>query len=325
MPLRKKFPVSHAQKLRWMKELGVVFISVSVLSVIFLTLKRNLSQQNISSGFSFLSQEAGFEIGESLISFQSSQSYLRALVVGLINTLKVALIGGLMSLILGGSVGLARVSIFKVLRGLSKIYVEVLRNIPLLLQLFFWYFLISEILPPVRAAFSPVNGVYLSNRGLFFPTWSFAGGLSVPTMSGFNFEGGGVLGPEFIALLVGLVLYTSSFIAEIVRAGIECVPRGQLEAGLSLGLSRWQILRLILIPQAKKVMVPPLTGQVLNLTKNSTLSVAIGYPDFVSITNTTINQTGQAVEGIFLIMVVYLTLSLLTSWGMKFYLLRRQG
>jgi general L-amino acid transport system permease protein len=186
--------------------------------------------------------------------------------------------------------------------------VEFIRNVPLLVQLFFWYALITEGLPPPREALSPLPGVFLTNRGLFFPGFS-----GMPELQGFNFVGGAALSPEFAALLIGLSLYTAAFIAEIVRAGVMAVRRDQWHAALALGLERRHVLRYVVAPQALRVIIPPLTSQYLNLTKNSSLAVAIGYPDLVSIANTTINQTGQAIEGIAIIMAVYLAISLAIS------------
>jgi len=191
------------------------------------------------------------------------------------------------------------------------------RNIPLLLQLFLWYGLLTELLPSPREAWSPIPGTFLSNRGFYFPVPSFDAqgsfGLSRPLLGGFNFSGGASISPELAALALGLAIYTSSYIAEIVRAGVQAVPRGQVEAARSMGLSPLATLRLVVLPQAMRLIVPPLTSQYLNLVKNSSLGVAIGYPELVSIANTTINQTGQAVEGIALLMASYLTVSLLLS------------
>ena len=191
---------------------------------------------------------------------------------------------------------------------------EFVRNVPLLVQLFFWYAMITETLPVAREALEPLPGVFLSNRGIYFPTFS-----GTPVLQGFNFTGGAALTPEFAALLLGLATYTAGFIAEIVRAGILAVDRGQGEAAHALGLSRGQTTRLVILPQALRVIVPPMTSQYLDLTKNSSLAVAIGYPDLVSIANTTINQTGQAIEGIAIIMLVYLTISLTISAFMNWY------
>jgi general L-amino acid transport system permease protein len=275
----------------------------------------NLEERRIASGLGFLGREAGFEIGESaFLRYGASDTYLRALLVGLTNTLAVALIGIVLATVLGTFLGLARLSKNFLLKTLSAGYVEFIRNVPLLVQLFLWYAVITEGLPGPREALSPLPGVFLSNRGIFFPTFS-----GVPELQGFNFVGGATLTPEFAALLMGLVTYTAAFIAEIVRAGILAVDRGQGEAAHALGLSRGQATRLIILPQALRVIVPPMTSQYLNLTKNSSLAVAIGYPDLVSIANTTMNQTGQAIEGIAIIMAVYLTISLSISAFMNWY------
>ena len=276
---------------------------------------QNLEARRIASGFEFLQREAGFEIGETtFFSYSAADTYLRALAVGLANTFRVAVLGVVLATLLGTLVGLARLTPNWLLARLAGGYVEVLRNVPLLVQLFFWYALISENLPAPAEALSPLPGVYLSNRGLYFPLPG-----DFPELSGFNFTGGVGLTPEFAALLVGLVTYTAAFIAEIVRAGILSVPRGQVEAAYSMGLARRGAMRYVILPQALRLVVPPLTSQYLNLTKNSSLAVAIGYPDLVSIANTTMNQTGQAIEGIAVIMAVYLTISLSISLVMNWY------
>jgi general L-amino acid transport system permease protein len=275
----------------------------------------NLEERHIASGFGFLEREAGFEIGESFfLRYDASDTYLKALAVGVTNTLSVAVIGVVLATLLGTTVGLVRLSRNALLKLLSAAYVEFTRNVPLLVQLFFWYAIITEGLPHPRQALNPLPGVFLSNRGISFPVPG-----STPVLTGFNFTGGGSLTPEFAALLVGLITYTAAFIAEIVRAGILSVDRGQFEAAHALGLSRRRTLRLVVFPQALRVIVPPVTSQYLNLTKNSSLAVAIGYPDLVSIANTTINQTGQAIEGIAMIMAVYLTISLSISAFMNWY------
>jgi general L-amino acid transport system permease protein len=339
----------------------------------------NLEARNIASGFAFLGREAGFAIGEtSLIVYSAADTYLKALAVGVANTFRVALIGIVAATVLGTLIGLARLSRNWLLAKLAAAYVEFIRNVPLLVQLFFWYALITEYLPLSRAALEPLPGVYLTNRGIFLPlpaahpvhVWMFvaliAGAIAafffarwaarrralagsappalevalalvlippllayfaagaptaidVPRLSGFNFSGGMALTPEFAALAGGLVIYTAAFIAEIVRAGVLAVPYGQFEAAYALGLRRRLAMRLVVLPQALRVIVPPLTSQYLNLTKNSSLAVAIGYPDLVSIANTTINQTGQAVEGIAIIMAVYLAISLSISALMNWY------
>jgi general L-amino acid transport system permease protein len=338
----------------------------------------NLARQNIATGFGFLEKESAFEIGESLISYSASDTYARALWVGVLNTLKVSFIGIVITVILGTIIGVARLSTNWLVSKLAGVYIEVMQDIPVLLQLFFWYAIFYENLPSPRQALNPVAGVFLSNRGFMFPVpeshpayrymllafgvaciavwglrrwarrrqartgrifpiirvsalilvglplmvWTFFGAptrMDVPELSGFNFNGGISLSPEFGALLLGLVLYTAAFVAEIVRAGIQSVSHGQREAAESLGLKPGMVLNLVILPQALRVIIPPLTSQMLNLTKNSSLAVAIGYPDFVSVANTTINQTGQAIEGVLLIMACYLCFSLLTSLFMNWY------
>jgi general L-amino acid transport system permease protein len=275
----------------------------------------NLEERRIASGFGFLGRESGFEIGETVfMRYSASDSYARALVVGLTNTLAVSIIGVGIATVIGTFIGLSRLSRNFLLRNAAAAYVEFMRNVPLLVQLFFWYAVITEGMPGPREALSPFPGFFISNRGIFFPTFS-----GVPELQGFNFAGGGAISPEFAALLIGLATYTAAFIAEIVRAGVLAVHRGQTEAARALGLSRAQTTRLIVLPQALRVIVPPLTSQYLNLTKNSSLAVAIGYPDLVSIANTTMNQTGQAIEGIAIIMAVYLTISLSISAFMNWY------
>jgi general L-amino acid transport system permease protein len=275
----------------------------------------NLEARRIASGFGFLEREAGFAIGETFfLRYSAADTYARALAVGVLNTLGVALIGIVLATVLGAAIGLSRLSPNYLLRGLASTYVEFFRNVPLLVQLFFWYALITEGLPHPREALSPLPGVFLSNRGILFP--SFEG---VPRLEGFNFVGGTAITPEFAALLVGLSVYTAAFIAEIVRAGVLAIERGQWEAANAIGLTRRESLRFVIVPQALRVVVPPLASQYLNLTKNSSLAVAIGYPDLVSIANTTMNQTGQAIEGIAVIMGVYLTISLSISAFMNWY------
>jgi general L-amino acid transport system permease protein len=323
-------------------------------------------------------KESSFEIGESLISYSAASSYGRALVVGALNTLLVSFIGIIFTVILGTFVGIARLSTNWLVSKLAAIYIEVFQDIPILLQLFFWYALFYEILPGPRQALNPFAGVFLCNRGLVFAipefgathaymgisflagciavyllrswarqrqaktgqifpvfrvsvgillllpliTWLVGGAptaMSVPELKGFNFQGGVNVSPEFAALLLGLVLYTAAFVAEAVRAGIQSVSKGQREAAMSIGLRTNQVLQLVILPQALRVIIPPLTSQMLSLTKNSSLAVAIGYPDFVSVANTTMNQTGQSLEGVALIMLVYLIFSLSTSAFMNWY------
>jgi general L-amino acid transport system permease protein len=338
----------------------------------------NLHRQSIATGFGFLSKQASFEIGESLIHYSAADTYVKALLVGVLNTLKVAFVGIVLTVILGTFLGIARLSTNWLVAKLAAVYIEVMQDIPILLQLFFWYSFFYDILPAPREAIEPFAGVFMSNRGLVFAvpeshpaftymaaacvagciaayvlrrwarkrqektgqtfpvfifslgiiiglpfvTWLAAGSphkMSVPELVGFNFQGGMNMSPEFGALLLGLVLYTAAFVAEIVRAGIQAINKGQTEAAMAIGLKRGAILNLVILPQALRVIIPPLTSQMLNLTKNSSLAVAIGFPDFVSVASTTINQTGQAIEGISLIMLVYLGFSLLTSLFMNWY------
>ena len=338
----------------------------------------NLATRQIATGFGYLQQESGFEIAESPIPYSPASTYGRALVVGVLNTLTVAFLGVIFATIIGTVVGIMRLSTNWLVAKLAMVYVEAIRNVPLLLQLFFWYLVIAQLMPGPRQALQPAPGVFLSNRGIYIPApaadpiWTWvtlafiagviatymlnrwakrrqeasgvrpptllpglglilglpiavwvAGGapiaLDVPELRGFNFQGGVNLTPEFAALLFGLTIYTAAFIAEIVRAGIQAVSYGQWEAGTSLGLPRSRVLRLIVLPQAVRIIVPPMTSQYLNLTKNSSLAVAIGYPDLVSIANTTLNQTGQAIENISILMAVYLTISLSISMLMNWY------
>jgi len=363
---------------------GVLYqaLAVGVIAFVawFLTSNTltNLRIRGIQSGFDFLTQPAGFGIGESVIAFDSSNPYWKAFLVGLTNTIRVAIIAILIATMLGTAIGIGRLSRNFLLRSVCTAYVELFRNIPVLLQLLMWYLLLNEVLPPVSDALNPVPGMYLSKGGFTFPlpvwvpgygfmlggaifsvglAWLYrrwaqvqfaltgraralfwpslaivfvgvgvgwlAGGmptaLDIPEKTEFNVIGGGAVTPEFLALTLGLAIYTAAFIAEIVRSGIQAVPWGQIEAASSLGLTRKRQLQLVLLPQALRVIIPPLTNQYLNLTKNSSLAVAVGYPDLVSISNTTLNQTGRAVECITIIMAVYLTMSLFTAALMNWY------
>ncbi|KIU46471.1 amino acid ABC transporter permease, partial [Bradyrhizobium elkanii] len=355
----------------------VVAIAVAIVAFLWSNALHNLSVRRISTGFAFLGREAGMPIADSWIDYTPKDTYLRAFIVGIVNTLRVAVIGIVLATVIGTLVGIARLSSNWLLARLAAVYVEVLRDLPLLLQLLFWYVLMQG-LPAARQAFKPVEGVYLSNRGLILPSvplhgangwtilalvagvivftvvrrrliaqqmrdgrarpvWPYGLGLIValpalvswllgaswsvtmPELRGFNFVGGLTLAPEYFALLIALVTYTSAFIAEIVRSGIQAVPRGQSEAAKALGLKRGFVLQHIVLPQALRVIIPPMTSQYLNLTKNSSLAVAVGYQDIVSIANTTLNQTGQAIESIALIMMVFLTISLGISLFMNWY------
>ena len=339
---------------------------------------RNLEARRIATGFAFLSRTAGIPIGEHLIDYDPAiNTYGRAILIGILNTLKVAVVGVVLATLWGTLLGVARLSKNWLISRLAAVYVEVVRDIPLLLQLLFWYGVL-QTLPGPRQAFHPLPGVFLSNRGIKVPAveweqpfwwalaalivgavgtvawsrsatrkqeatgvrppvwpvalallvgfpvavWAVLGApfdVEVPELRGFNFVGGATLSPEYGALTIGLVLYTSSYIAEIVRSGILSVPNGQWEAASAIGLRPGTTLRKIVLPQALRVIVPPMTSQYLNLIKNSSLAVAIGYQDVVSIASTTLNQTGQAVEGIALIMLVYLVISLSISLFMNWY------
>lgn len=337
----------------------------------------NMRVRGIQSGFDFLSEPAGFSIGESLFPFDSAESYWRAFLVGLANTLRVAAVGIILATLLGTMVGVGRFSRNALVRGLCSGFVECFRNIPVLLQLLMWYLLLTEMLPSIQNAWK-AGPFFLSKGGFNYPipiwqagqawavvglfvgialawmyrrwarrqfeatgivksmfwvplvvvlasgllAWLLAGAPSAldrPIKGEFSVENGGALTPEFLALLLGLTIYTASYIAEVVRSGIASVARGQTEAAAALGLDQVLEIRLIVLPQALRVIIPPLTNQYLNLTKNSSLAVAIGYPDIVSIANTAMNQTGRAVECIAIVMTVYLTISLLTSLLMNFY------
>jgi general L-amino acid transport system permease protein len=380
----KRMPKGRAWSWRSQAFRGVIYqviaIAVIALAAWFLTSNTltNLRIRGIQSGYDFVIQPAGFGIGETVIEFDSSDPYWKAFLVGLTNTLRVAVIGILIATLLGTAIGIGRLSRNFLVRAVCSAYVELFRNIPVLLQLLMWYLLLNELLPPVIEALNPAPGIYLSKGGLAFPVpvWApgfglivagaFAGAslawlyrrwalsqfvltgrarpvlwpvlaifavgvvggwvaagtptaLDMPEKTQFNVAGGGAVTPEFLALTMGLAIYTAAFIAEIVRSGIQAVPWGQIEAASSLGLTRNRQLKLVLLPQALRVIIPPLTNQYLNLTKNSSLAVAIGYPDLVSISNTTLNQTGRAVECITIIMAVYLTLSLSTAALMNWY------
>ena len=264
----------------------------------------NMRMRGIQSGFDFLLDPAGFDMGESMFAFTSTQTYGSAFLVGLLNTLRVSCIAIVVCTLWGALLGIGRLSSNALARGLCYAYTELFRNIPLLLQLLMWYVVLVELMPDTETPLHFHDWVLLSKEGLTLP-WLLTEGLT--------------LTPEFLAVTWGLTLYTSAFVAEVIRSGIQSVPLGQVEAALSIGLSPWQRLRLVVLPQALRLIVPPLTNQYLNAIKNSSLAVAIGYPDLVSISNTTLNQTGRAVECIAIVMAVYLTLSLLTASGMNYF------
>ncbi len=281
----------------------------------------NLRRQAIPGGFGFLLEPAGFSLGEGLVAFESSQPYLMAFVAGLANTLRVALPAIVLSALLGTLLGVGRLSDNLLVRSLSAFYVEFFRNIPLLLQLLAWYFALVDLLPALDEAWR-FGDVYLSKSGLAFPAPAWSGHgfvLERPLKNAFNIAGGGSLTPEYLAVLAGLTLYSAAYLAEIVRAGLQSVPAGQTEAALALGLSRRQVLSRVVLPQALRVIIPSATNQFLSITKNSSLGIAVGYPELVAVANTSLNQSGRAIECISLVMLAYLLLSLLTAWAMARY------
>ena len=357
--------------------LALLAIGAAVAFLAYNT-QENMRVRGIQSGFDFLHKAAGFDIGETMIAFDPSQSFGRALWVGVLNTLRVAVLGIVLATLLGMLMGIGRFAHNALVRGLCYGYVELFRNVPVLLQLLMWYLFFVDLLPPAQAAWNLGDLFFLSKGGFSMPApvwapgfawmglgallggvagWAYrrwaqrefertgrdrnrwlvplaavlllagagwaAGGApnewSRPEQLTFMVDGGISATPEFLAVLIGLVMYTGAFIAEVVRGGIQSVSLGQHEAANALGLSRRKSMRLVILPQALRVIIPPLTNQYLNLTKNSSLAVAIGYPDLVSIANTTLNQTGRAVECIAIIMLVYLSTSLGTSALMNWY------
>lgn len=382
MPVPESVGVIFWRDMRWrslaLQALFLVALGFALFTAVANAL-RNMQAHGIPIDFSFWPQVAGFDINQALILYSAVSSYGQAFYVGLLNTLIVAAIGIVLASLLGFVVGVARLSANVVASQLAMIYVEAIRNVPLLLQLLFWYNAVLKSLPAPRQSIA-FGDTYLNVRGFYIPApvlskgwaWvaaSFAAGVcaaivysifayrqrlrsgrppslgfivsallvavppflaytvfaddvnvSVPQLKGFNFVGGAKLLPEFVALLLGLVLYTAAFIAEIVRAGIEAVPKGQTEAAAALGLSPAQIRKYVIVPQAMRVIVPPLTSQYMNLLKNSSLAVFIGYPDLVQVfMGTVLNQTGAALQIIGLTMAVYLTISLVTSLAMNLY------
>lgn len=370
----------HNERLR-----GIVWqllLLAAVLAVgwyLFDNTQHNLAQRQIRVGFDFLGREAGFEIAESRIAYSPADSYARAFLAGLSNTLWVAALGIVFATVLGTLIGIGRLSSNWLIARLASAYVEFMRNIPLLLQLFVWYGIFTELLPPVRQALAFGDLAFWSQRGLrlawplpapgwWAAGWGFAAALALaiawrffararqrrtgrqmpvlvpalvlliglplacwllagapaalerPVLRGFDFQGGLVVTPEFLALLIGLSTYTAAFIAEVVRAGIQSVDRGQAEAAMSLGLNPGQRLRLVTLPQALRVIIPPLISQYLNLTKNSSLAIAIGFPDLVSVwMNTSLNQSGRAIPIVAMTMAFYCAVSLSVSLLMNLY------
>lgn len=357
----------------------VLVLVVAGAYYLYTNMVANLRSQGTALGFSFLQQVAGFDIAEKMLEYSRSSPYLRAFQVGLLNTLLVSLLGIAFSTVIGIVVGVARLSSNFIVNRIARVYIEILRNIPLLVLLVFWYRAIFLKLPRIRDVSPLFDAFFLTNRGVGIPwgipTATFTSYLTIlgfgifaavvlagiliwrgrqtermplwqvyslalfllvgavgwfilpeaplaldlPFVKGLNLAGGLILSPEFLALLSGLVIYTSAFIAEVVRAGIQSVSRGQAEAARALGLNGFQTLRMVIFPQAMRVIVPPLTSQYLNLTKNSSLAVAIGYPDVFYVSSTILNQSGRAVEMIAMVMLTYLTLSLLTAVFMNWY------
>ncbi|WP_349434121.1 amino acid ABC transporter permease [Pararhizobium sp. A13] len=357
-----------------------ITILVLAIAVIWITQNtiENLKRANIASGYGFLGGRAGFDVGQSLIAYTSDSTYGRALVVGFFNTLLVAVTGIFTATIIGFLVGIGRLSKNWLIAKLSMVYVEVFRNIPPLLVIFFWYSGVLAVLPQPRESLALPLNMYVNNRGLAFPRpvfdssaqytfyalviaviasivfaryankkqmetgkrppvlWFVLGtviglplltflvtgmpiSFDVPIAGKFNLTGGSVVGPEFLSLFLALSFYTAAFIAEIVRAGIRGVSHGQSEAAHALGIRPGLTTRLVVVPQAMRIIIPPLTSQYLNLTKNSSLAIAVGYADLVAIGGTILNQTGQSVEVVSIWLVVYLTLSLSTSLFMNWF------
>jgi len=306
--MRRPFASGAASRRALFYQLAVAALLALVVWWLADQTTAELRARGIRSGFAFLFEPAGFSIGESPLDFDSAQPYWRAFLVGLLNTLRVALAAIVLATVLGLALGAGSLARNPLLRGICRVYVEIFRNIPLLLQLLTWYFLLAEKLPPMADAINPLPGFFLSKSGLAFPWWD-----GLPARGDFGIEGGAAVTPEFLAVLLGLSFYGAAYLAEIVRAGILSVPRGQVDAAAALGLTPRQRLRWVVLPLALRLIVPPATNQYLNLIKNSSLAVVVGYPDLVSIANTSLNQTGQAVECITILMAVYLVLSLFTA------------
>lgn len=363
---------------------GIVFQIITLVVLVVATIwiahntAVNLARSNTASGFTFLRGRAGFEIGQSLISYSSDSTYGRALLVGILNTLLVAVTGIITATIIGFIIGIGRLSHNWLIAKLCTVYVEVFRNIPPLLVIFFWYSGVLAVLPQPRESLHLPLNMFLNNRGLAFPKPIFETGMwavgialligivatvfmarwahkrqaatgkpfhtiwasiglivglpvlaflvsglplsfDIPIAGKFNLTGGSVIGPEFMSLFLALSFYTASFIAEIVRGGIRAVPKGQSEAAGALGLHSSSVTRLVVVPQALRIIIPPLTSQYLNLTKNSSLAIAIGFADYFAVSGTILNQTGQAVELMFLAIIAYLLLSIVTSIFMNWF------
>ncbi|WP_226037366.1 amino acid ABC transporter permease [Aquibacillus saliphilus] len=354
-------------------------IFVLIIGVFFINNALNgLARQGMEVGFGFLNGTASFNITETLIDYQPTDTYKRALLVGILNTIKVSVIGIILATFIGVFVGISRLSTNWLVQKLAGLYIEIFRNTPLLVQIFIWYFAVFLQLPQVKESIT-IGSFHLSNRGASIPWFEANSGtfvwtillilgivaaivlwrtklksqvqsgkrkypfvyalgsiiaalviayiitqqgpanVTVPILGNFNFEGGHTLTPEFLAILIGLTVYTATYIAEIVRAGILSVSKGQVEAAKALGVKGSTTMRLVIFPQAIRIIIPPVTSQYLNLTKNSSLAIAVGYADLVFVGNTTLNQAGHAVEMILIMILVYLSLSILTSWFMNFF------
>ncbi|MCW5878902.1 MAG: ABC transporter permease subunit [Anaerolineales bacterium] len=372
---------------RVLQVLGQVAFAAAVIFFFYILIQNmvtGLQRQGTTLGFSFLQGTAGFDIAETSITYSRTSTYAQAFLVGLLNTLQVSFVGIILSTILGIILGVARLSSNLLVRNLSAAYLELMRNLSLLVFLIFWYLAVFLKLPRVAEAVIWPGQIHLTNRGVGLPwglptetfetyRWVLWAGLAAaalvalvlhyigkrtgkppltalwalltfaafavvgwfvlpgapltldyPSVQGLNMVGGKVVSPEFMALLSGLVLYTAAFIGEVVRAGLQAVSKGQVEAARAIGLTGFQTLRLVVFPQAMRVIVPPLTSQYLNLTKNSSLAIAVGFPDMFYVSNTILNQSGRAVEMISLVMLTYLTFSLVTSWFMNWYNQRAQ-
>ncbi|NQE79487.1 general L-amino acid transport system permease protein [Pantoea ananatis] len=377
--VKRDFSFGNPTVRAWLYQIVAIIIVVAVVGYLIHNTVINLANRGITSGFGFLERNAGFGIVQHLIDYTEGDTYARVFLVGLTNTLLVSALCIVFASVLGFFIGLARLSDNWLLRKIANIYIETFRNIPPLLQIFFWYFAVLRNLPGPRQALNAFDLAFVSNRGLYVPwptyapgSWPFVIALvlavvasyvlfrfnrqhqlktgqfrrtwpvailmlllfpfiahlgfgaamhwDIPELRGFNFRGGFVMIPELAALTLALSIYTSSFIAEVIRSGIQAVPYGQHEAARSLGLPNPVTLRQVIIPQAMRVIIPPLTSQYLNIVKNSSLAAAIGYPDMVSLfAGTVLNQTGQAIETIAITMSVYLIISLLISMLMNFY------
>lgn len=383
MPVRAAQPRSSWLSHPRVRSLAIQGALLALLVVvgwsIYQTTRQNIAAQRMATGLDFFWIESGFSINQTLIQFSEASSYFRAFIVGLLNTLLVSVLGVLVATVLGFLIGVGRLSSNFIVARFCSGYVELIRNLPLLFQILFWYLAMLAVLPAPRESLTLFDELFINRRGFFMPRFIFSDGFGTvaltaagallaviaisrwahrrrvesgretrvrwlnlilllglpaaawiglgvsvtvdsPVLKGFNFVGGIQVIPEFVALLFALSTYTAAFIAEIVRAGILAVPRGQTEAALSLGLRRPLVLRLVVVPQALRVIVPPLTSQYLNLIKNSSLAVAIGYPDLVAVfAGVTLNNTGQAIEIIAITMLVYLVISLIVSLAMNLY------